>query len=92
MRVLGQDRFNRLDKDRLLLLSTFEPCGMCTGMMLEYGISRVAYIEPKDLWHHLRQDLRWMRFLLLRQRSHPFGLQDSLFRLHPSYDPERMDH
>lgn len=92
MERVGRDRLRALDRDRLLLVSTFEPCAMCSGMMLEYGIERVAFIEPKGIGHWLVQDVRWTLQQLRKQRSTPEGLQDSLFRAHPNYDPERADH
>ena len=61
---------------------------MCRGMLLEYRIDRLAFIEPKSILHWMREDLRWLRYELTKQPSGPVGLQDSLFRLHPAY-PER---
>ena len=77
---------------RCTLVSTFEPCAMCRGMILEYRIGHVAFIEPKSLWHWMKEDARWIGYELTRQRSGPEHLQDSLFRLHPAYDPAKADH
>lgn len=87
LRTLGRDRFARLDRDSLLLLSTFEPCAMCRGMMQEDRILHMAFIKPKTLHHWIGQDLRALRTDLDARTSAPEGLQDSLFRMHPAYDP-----
>ena len=92
MRSLGIDALNKLDRDRLRLISTFEPCAMCKGALLEYHIRNVRYIEAKAISHWLREDLRAVSYELRRRRIGPAGLQDSLFRLHPAYDPARADH
>ena len=91
-RSLGRDRFDRLDRERMVLLTTFEPCAMCKGLILEYRIGHVAFIEPRSVWHWIKEDLRSITYELTRQRSGPESLQDSLFRLHPAYDPARSDH
>lgn len=88
MAHLGNEAFGTLDREQLLLISTFEPCAMCRGMLLEYRIDRVAFIEPKSLWHWLKEDARWLGYELSKIGSEPERLQDSLFRLHPAY-PER---
>lgn len=92
LRQIGRERFAALDRDSLLLLSTFEPCAMCSGMMLEHRIKRTAFIEPKSLWHTLREDLRALTITWNERRSAPEDLQDSLFRAHPAYDPSTADH
>lgn len=91
-RSLGRERFDRLDRDRMVLITTFEPCAMCRGLILEYRIGHVAFIEPKSLWHWMKEDARSIGYGLTRQRSGPEQLQDSLFRLHPAYDPATADH
>ncbi|MBK7945787.1 MAG: nucleoside deaminase [Flavobacteriales bacterium] len=85
MRQLGHEGFRALNRDSLVLITTYEPCAMCRGMLLEYGIRQVRYIEPKSIGHWLRDDARWLRYELTKQRSGPEGLQDSLFRMHPGY-------
>lgn len=91
-RTLGRERFDRLDRERMTLITTFEPCAMCRGLILEYRIGHVAFIEPKSLWHWIKEDARCIGYELTRQRSGPDHLQDSLFRLHPAYDPAQADH
>ncbi len=92
IRSLGWERFQALDREGLMVVSTFEPCGMCKGMLLEYRIKEVAFIEPKSLGHWIREDLRALGYELKKRTSGPEQLQDSLFRLHPKYDPATADH
>ncbi len=85
LRQMGRDAFRALSRDSLVLITTFEPCAMCRGMLLEYDVRHLAHIEPKSIGHWLRQDARWLRYELTKQRSGPEGVQDSLFRMHPGY-------
>ncbi|MBK9759331.1 MAG: nucleoside deaminase [Flavobacteriales bacterium] len=91
MRSFGIDAFNKLDRDRLTLISTFEPCAMCKGAILEYRIRNVRYVKAKSMLHWLREDLRGISYDIGKTRIGPVGLQDSLFRMHPNYDPTRTD-
>jgi tRNA(Arg) A34 adenosine deaminase TadA len=91
-RHLGRERFAQLDRGQLLLVSTFEPCAMCRGLMLEYRIDRMAFVEPKSLGHWLREDVRAVGIEWRKRGSAPGHLQDSLFRTHPAYDAASADH
>lgn len=89
MHQLGSERFRALDRDSLVMVSTFEPCAMCRGMLVEYRIGSVVFNEPKTLRHWIRDDLRWVEYEWSKRDGGPKGLQDSLFRAHPAYDAER---
>lgn len=76
----GNRRFMDLNRDSLVLVTTYEPCPMCRGAIVEYGITRVEILAaqpPPDL---VREDLRIVRYYLTRHISGPESLQDSLFR------------
>lgn len=92
MRSLGRDAFRALNRDSLLLVSTFEPCAMCRGMMEEHHITRMAFLKPKSLWSRLKSDGRLLRLELSRRSAGHEALQDSLFHAHPGYDPRTADH
>ncbi|HXX63586.1 MAG TPA: nucleoside deaminase [Bacteroidota bacterium] len=81
---LGNERFSALDRDSLLLISTFEPCMMCKGCLLEYRIKRVQYLKAKPFLYRLKEDLRLIALTLRLSQREPSALQDSLFRLYPS--------
>ncbi|MFZ1693914.1 MAG: nucleoside deaminase [Flavobacteriales bacterium] len=89
IRGLGWAGFHALDRDSLLLITTYEPCAMCRGMLLEYRIKRVVYLEGKGLGHWMRDDLRWLRYELSKQAGTPEELQGALFMLHPDYPGTR---
>ena len=80
--------FSLLERDSLLLISTFEPCIMCRGAILEYNIRNVKYLKAKTTWHWMKEDLRSDRFLWNRMNIERERLQDSLFELHPGYKKE----
>lgn len=92
IRILGHDAFRALDRDSLLLVSTFEPCAMCRGMMEEHAIKQMAFLKPKSLWSRLKSDARLLRLELTRRTAGHEQLQDSLFRAHPAYDARTADH
>ena len=92
LRTLGAEGFDALDRDDLVLITTFEPCAMCKGAIMEYRIERVGFVEPKSLRHHAAQGLKELNYELFKVQLAPAGLQDSLFRLHPGYDPAKDRH
>lgn len=92
LRTMGRDAFNALDRDSLLLVSTFEPCAMCRGMMEEHRIERTAFLKPKSLWSRLKSDARLLQLEIRRRTAGHEQLQDSLFRAHPAYDARTADH
>jgi tRNA(Arg) A34 adenosine deaminase TadA len=92
MSVLGVVGFDALDREDLVLITTFEPCAMCRGAIMEYRIGRVGFIEPKSLRHHAGQLRKELQYELYKVNLEPSGLQDSLFRLHPGYDPTKDRH
>ena len=82
---LGIDGFKRLNRDSLVLVTTFEPCAMCRGAIVEYNIRRVRILKPKPLLSLLREDFRMFRYYWTRTVSGPASLQDTMFRRHPDY-------
>lgn len=85
IREIGFTKFSKLDRDHLILVSTFEPCKMCTGAILEYNIRQTYFMKGKGLWHWLKEDVKQFRYELNKQKSEGALAQDSLFMLHPQY-------
>jgi tRNA(Arg) A34 adenosine deaminase TadA len=85
---LGYDYFSALDRDKLVLLSTFEPCLMCIGACVNYNIRTVYYLEGKDAAYLLGEGKSYARYLFRRTRIRNRGEQAALFKLHPRY-PKR---
>lgn len=83
--TIGKTRFN-LIKDSLILVTTFEPCLMCKGAIIENGLKKVVFIKEKSFWHWLKNDLKDLKYEFYKQECKNCGeLQDSLFRLYPNY-------
>jgi len=85
MRTIGVQQFKDLDRDSLILITTFEPCPMCRGAILQYGLRNVIFLKPKPMSHLLLEDLRALRYQWRRMQKEPRSLQDSLFYSHPGY-------
>jgi tRNA(Arg) A34 adenosine deaminase TadA len=82
---MGLDGFNRLDRDKLVLISSFEPCEMCKGTMLHYRIKHLYFMKDKSLVHWTRNHLKSLRYEWNKRKAHGEALQDTLFLLHPDY-------
>ncbi len=66
---LGEEFFT-LDPDQLLLISTFEPCAMCKGAMIENNIKHVIFEKPKKLKVYYKYIPKSLRFELFKSRFH----------------------
>ena len=89
LRTMGLKAFSSLDRDSLILISTFEPCPMCRGALQEYRISRVEYLKAKPVFYLLGTDIRLLFFHWSKEFRGPEALQDSLFARHPSFTRPR---
>ena len=83
--AMGVERFAALDRKRLVLVSTFEPCLMCAGACVNYSIRNVCFLEAKGSAYLLRERLLYARVLVRRLRLRNRGEQRALFDLHPQY-------
>jgi tRNA(Arg) A34 adenosine deaminase TadA len=85
IRKYGIERFFQLDRNKLELLTTLEPCQMCKGAIIEYRIKLVKFMKGKDFSYWFNEN-RWEMLYQFKKSS--FGRsasQDSLFRLHKNY-------
>ncbi len=85
IRKTGFDAFSKLDRNKLVLVSTFEPCMMCKGAIMEYGIHRVYFMKGKSLYNWLKNDVKQFRYEWYKKQIDGKEIQDSLFMLHPKY-------
>ncbi|HXD93649.1 MAG TPA: deaminase, partial [Bacteroidia bacterium] len=46
---IGTQNFNQLNRDSLILITTFEPCLMCRGAIIENRIKHIEFIKEKTL-------------------------------------------
>ena len=86
---IGSDSFNRLDRNKLILLTTWEPCLMCEGAIINAYIKHVAIVKAKSL-KSLFESAK-MKFLYYwnRQVSESDTLQMNLFKKHPAYEKNK---
>ena len=85
-RKIGYSNFITLNKDYFTLLTTYEPCEMCRGVIQEYGIKHVVFGLPKrkaDKISNIKNDLKYYYYLKQMKNKR---LQYDLFKLHPSFD------
>ncbi|HMG14829.1 MAG TPA: nucleoside deaminase [Saprospiraceae bacterium] len=82
----GFKQFNSLERDKLVLISTFEPCEMCKGAMEEYNIKLCVFDLAKQLTYKYKE-LKKELWLETKMRESGDGrLQYELFKLHPEFD------
>lgn len=82
---VGVKNFNALNRDSLLLITTYEPCLMCRGAIIENRIKKVAFIKEKDLLHWIKNEFKSLNYEMKERKTNEIHLQDSLFSLHPTY-------
>jgi len=81
----GMDSFRRMARSSLTLISTWEPCAMCAGSIVESGIENVIVLKSKSWKHRIKQERkRWLyqwRMKALKNDT----VQMHLFRKHPEF-------
>ena len=82
---IGFQNFNQLNRDSLKLITTYEPCMMCKGAIIENRITTIEFIKEKELLHWVKNNLKALRYEIRKQKINENSLQDSLFLLHPNY-------
>lgn len=88
VKKVGLEKFKILDRDKLILVSTFEPCEMCKGTILHYEIKKVYFMKDKSPLHWNKKQLKFLRYEWNKRKIKGEQKQDSLFQLHPEY-PKR---
>lgn len=82
---IGFKKFAELNRDSLFLITSFEPCMMCRGAIIEYNIKNIVFMKSKGLMHWLKKDAKEFRYEWYKSKTSGDALQDSLFELHPDY-------
>lgn len=85
---LGSERFRELNPDSLVLYTSLEPCQMCRGAMIEYGINQVDFLKSKGFQERWTKSKNLLGHYFRRRALKDNGLQDSLLRLHPAYQAD----
>ncbi len=79
------NEFNKLDRNKLVLYTTFEPCEMCKGALVHYNIKNVLFEQNKPMGEQLYSQLKQWRYEWQKKRFDSPGLQKDLFEQHPDY-------
>jgi len=85
VKKMGLQKFNKLDRDDLILVSSFEPCEMCRGAIIHYNIKHVYFMKNKSAMDWNKKQLKQLRYEWDKRKIDGEPLQDSLFKLHPEY-------
>lgn len=78
-------QFHQLDRDKLVLYSTFEPCEMCKGAILNQNIKHVYFEQNKPITSQMKMMMKEMYYNLSIRRMDAPNLQENLFLQHPTY-------
>lgn len=85
VRMMGLKRFRQLDRQQLVLISSFEPCEMCKGAILHYNIEKVYFMKDKSPIYWNRNQYKALDYEFHKRRVKGEKSQDSLFNLHPNF-------
>ena len=92
VKKIGMEQFKALDRDKLILVSTFEPCEMCKGAILHYDIRKTYFMKDKSPMHWNKKQLKFLRYEWYKQKIRGEQKQDSLFQLHPEYSGRKYEY
>lgn len=82
---VGFKKFNELNRDSLVLISSFEPCEMCKGAIQLYNIKYVYFLKGKPLTSWMKNLYRDFLYETNKYKAGSDFIQDSLFSLHPYF-------
>jgi len=88
---MGMKQFSALDRASLFLVTTFEPCLMCTGAFMNYNIKHIYFLKEKDVFFVTKEALRFIRYYFHRGKMNHAGEQDALFEQHPRYPHHKIN-
>lgn len=89
LRTVGYDRFWRLRRDSLAIVTMLEPCPMCRGAIVQYNIRIVRILKEKNPLTLMGEDLELYRYYWDRVFTGPEGLADSLLEKYYAHSPDR---
>lgn len=81
--------FKNLDRDKLVLYSTYEPCEMCKGTILNFNIRKVYFEQNKFISNRIKLLLKTIYYNISSQRMDAPNLQEDLFNQHPGYKKKK---
>ncbi len=87
---IGWDAFGQLDREKLYLVTTFEPCKMCEGAIVENSIRHVVVIKSKPMRNWFKKLQMQLMYQWNRQSTDTDTLQEYMFEKHPGYAKEKV--
>ncbi len=89
---VGLETFNHLSRDSMKIVTTYEPCEMCKGALIEYRIKTLEFLKPKPLTYWLEKQYNDLGYEFSKKKLEGSELQDSLLRLLPSHTDEMANY
>jgi tRNA(Arg) A34 adenosine deaminase TadA len=86
IKKLGIKKFNGLDRNKLYLYTTLEPCEMCRGALIEYRIKKVHFMKQKSMRYWWKERNWELVYEYNKSQITGENLQDSLLLKHPLYN------
>ena len=85
----GIKNFRMMNRDSLFLITTYEPCKMCVGAILEYNIKNVIFEKPKSISERTKSYMREFRYEVQKTWSGTDTLQELLFMRNDEYRKQK---
>lgn len=82
---MGYEAFHKLDRKKLKLITTYDPCTMCKGAAINNRIENVKFMMPAKMGLSWDNTMRGITYELNKTRGGREYIQDSLFVIHPDY-------
>lgn len=79
------NNFHKLNRAKLKLYSSFEPCEMCKGTFIHYNIQNIYFEKTKPFFHQVNSSFKSYTYELSKNRLDADSLQEKLFLKHPDY-------
>jgi len=85
LKKLGVKKFNGLERNKLRLYTTLEPCEMCRGALIEYRIKKIHFMKQKSMRYWWKERNWELVYEYNKSQIDGEYLQDSLLNKHPLY-------
>lgn len=79
-KTIGYSEFKKLNRDSLVLISSFEPCIMCKGVICNYDIKNVYFLKSKGYGDWIKNGKKYFNYEWNCKRTGQDHIHDSLFQ------------